>query len=469
MMDEPDTEEPEGTTTGETLPAPPLKETSEAISKAAIALLLKEPFFAHILGNLPRILTDQTPTAAVAWDGSRITLLVNPNFFYTEINEAVIPFHQTSARAAILKHEVLHIVFRHLFRKKGNIPEIENIAADLVVNQYIGEWHVDESSLVNIIDYADLDIEHEESVDYYYGKLISLYRELLENGLVLPPDVLGRQGKAEIPEGSEKNWTESKQIRQIAAKTSAPISAENLGKVLISMRLRSLLSGDHSFWSKDGSAGKYIAGTLVLRATKRLTSAQWGSLPSYLRTAIGLIKDGRNSALDWKHLLRIFCAQSYKTQIRHTLKRKSKRFGTHPGIKVRRFSNLLVAVDTSGSIDQWTMESFFEEIDAIHISGASITILECDAEVHRTYPYEGKPPAHVEGNGGTDFEPVFQWMQDRPPYDGMVYLTDGYAGTPETQPNCRMMWVIPTHCRQDDQTLPFGPTIWIPSKEDSWN
>jgi hypothetical protein len=46
-----------------------------------------------------------------------------------------------SERIAVLKHETLHLVFKHLFRNRKYCTNsfLYNIAADLVVNQYIGK------------------------------------------------------------------------------------------------------------------------------------------------------------------------------------------------------------------------------------------------------------------------------------------------------------------------------------------
>ncbi len=44
-------------------------------------MLLKEPFFAHLLSGIVRNVTKEIPTAAVGLRGSNINLFVNDNFF----------------------------------------------------------------------------------------------------------------------------------------------------------------------------------------------------------------------------------------------------------------------------------------------------------------------------------------------------------------------------------------------------
>ncbi|NBV87738.1 MAG: hypothetical protein EBS01_16040, partial [Verrucomicrobia bacterium] len=66
------------------------------------------------------------------------------------------------------------------------------------------------------------------------------------------------------------------------------------------------------------------------------------------------------------------------------------------------------------------------------------------------------------GGGGTEFEPVFHWMQQQGRFDGFLYLTDGYGPAPSTRPSCRLLWVV---ARKDHSgfagDLPFGPTVHL--------
>ena len=65
-------------------------------------------------------------------------------------------------------------------------------------------------------------------------------------------------------------------------------------------------------------------------------------------------------------------------------------------------------------------------------------------QVQRTYDYKGKFPKFIHGRGGTDFDPVFEYInRDRSvKYDGCIYLTDGYANAPIKKPRCKVFWVI---------------------------
>lgn len=390
--------------------------TEDEISRAAFGLLLEEPFYAHVLGGMPRVITKQVETAGLHWNGQQVQLRVNPEWFRKKLT--------IQQRKTSLKHEVLHVVFRHVFRHRDWNPALFSIAADLVVNQLLSPFKPLQG-WPTLEMFSELHLKTNQTADVYYAELAALLR------------------KTEDLKGSK--------------------SAATLLKLLAGRGMR----GDDSGW--DGgqddlgaSAGRYAVGSVLIRARERMPLDQWGSLPAALLSELERIMADRQPQIDWKRTVRIFCSSSGRTIIRHTSKRISKRYGTRPGIKVKRLQRILVAVDTSGSIDQATLEIFFTEIHAVWRAGATVHIVECDADMQRDYEYSGQTPSWVSGGGGTEFEPVFRWMQNKTRFDGMLYLTDGVGPAPETPPGCRMLWVVSgSSSAESAVSLPFGATVHL--------
>ncbi len=48
-------------------------------------MLIKEPFYAHLLSGVVRIYTDEIPTAAVGIKDNYIALFINTDFFLKEL------------------------------------------------------------------------------------------------------------------------------------------------------------------------------------------------------------------------------------------------------------------------------------------------------------------------------------------------------------------------------------------------
>ena len=141
-------------------------------------------------------------------------------------------------------------------------------------------------------------------------------------------------------------------------------------------------------------------------------------------------------------MLKLFSESSKKTFIKTTLKRPSKRYGTTPGIKIKRKQKLLIAVDTSGSIAVNELALFFGEINHIWRQSSEIMIVECDAAIQKKYDYKGTLPATIKGGGGTCFDPPINYGNTTYHPDAIIYFTDGYADEPKIKSRCPILWMI---------------------------
>jgi len=413
---------------------------ADEVSRGIVALLLKEPFYGHLLSGVVRRIDDKVPTAAVSLTPHGLHLIVNPEFFMKELKK--------DERVAVIKHEALHLLFRHLYRpliQKGD-AKLFNIAADLVVNQHVAPWPLPEMA-VTLRAFPDMDLEANQTLEWYYEKLKSL-NNAMQSG----------------------NASES------------PQSVEALQRVMGEPQ-----QGDHSFWFAGGGEGFGESGPEgsgggsvlseglrrameadlerhLLRARDHSASKGWGNLPAEIRTELDAIAQRRKPQIDWKRTLRLFASSGYRTEVVATNRRMSKRFGTFPGIRIRRKQRLAVVIDTSGSIGEEVLEVFFREIYGIWKNDAEVMVLECDADVQRAYDYKGKTPKAVEGGGGTSFDPALAWVSNprNGPFDACIYLTDGYASEPEVRPRCPMLWVITANGNVGNH-LKFGRFIQLPS------
>ena len=411
-----------------------VKNINDEISRCIIQLLLKEPFYAHLLSGIVRNYTDEISTAAVGIKDGKANLFINEQFFLKELTTF-------SSRVAVIKHETLHLLFKHLFRmdlKQYNL-KVFNIAADIVVNQYIGNWDLPKSA-VTLSSFPDLNLVKDESVEWYYKKITDLKTEI---------------------EKFKKNKNNSS-VDTDYSSLSSPISASSLERILTSES-----HSNHSMWGICDSTNNVISAEtdldrLIIQAKDRTSIKDYGNIPLELQTLINVIIDKRNPKINWKRALKIFSSSSRKTKVNYTIKKISKRYGTRPGTKIRRYQKLAVAIDTSGSIETNDFDLFFSEIHSMWNNGAEIEIIECDAAVQRCYNYNGKIPKYIQGGGGTSFDPVFKYINKErfKKYDGCIYLTDGYAPEPTVKPNCKVFWIITPDGLVGDH-LKFGRIVKI--------
>ena len=73
----------------------------------------------------------------------------------------------------------MHLLFKHLFRldlKKYDL-RLFNIAADIVVNQFIGNWNLPKTA-VTLSTFPDLKLVPDKSVEWYYERISNLNKEI---------------------------------------------------------------------------------------------------------------------------------------------------------------------------------------------------------------------------------------------------------------------------------------------------
>jgi predicted metal-dependent peptidase len=146
--------------------------------------------------------------------------------------------------------------------------------------------------------------------------------------------------------------------------------------------------------------------------------------------------------VNWRRILKLFANSSSRTKVRNTLRRPSKRYGTNPGIQVKKKQKVLIAIDTSGSIQMDELKEFFNEVYHIWKQGAQVKVVECDTIIHQTYNYRGKTPEKVSGGGGTAFEAPIKYANEEYRPDALVYFTDGYGSNPNIKSNCPILWLL---------------------------
>jgi predicted metal-dependent peptidase len=130
-----------------------------------------------------------------------------------------------------------------------------------------------------------------------------------------------------------------------------------------------------------------------------------------------------------------------------------------PSLRSETLGPVVVAVDTSGSIDDATLAAFAAEITAIMDEAASeaIHVVYCDDAIAGTETYEPGETVHLtpHGGGGTAFRPVFDWIarSDIQPVC-VVYLTDLCGSDFGPAPDYPVLWVS-----TDLPNAPFGEVI----------
>ena len=196
-----------------------------------------------------------------------------------------------------------------------------------------------------------------------------------------------------------------------------------------------------SLWEEDQFQARLI--TDLVQST-----TQWGSLPGNM---VELIKKAAEGKIDYRGALRTFRSSILSQKRRLTRMRPSRRFGFEQmGSHYDFTTRLLIAIDTSGSVDSDILGRYFRIITTFFKYGIQeIDVLMFDHEVQGMpikldEAKKNKQEFKVKGRGGTDFQAPVDYVKENPNYDGLIIITDGYAPTPEVPPFLRtkLLWVI---------------------------
>ena len=167
--------------------------------------------------------------------------------------------------------------------------------------------------------------------------------------------------------------------------------------------------------------------------------------------------------LPWRMLLARYMTAMARDDFSYM--RPSRREGDAilPSLKSSQVE-IVVVIDTSGSIRANEMDEFLSEISALKGQmRARVTLLACDSELAEDAPWVFEPweefrcPAEIQGGGGTDFRPVFEWLaqQGQQP-ELLVYFTDARGQFPQNEPNFPVIWLV-----KGKDPVPWGQRVQL--------
>ena len=135
-----------------------------------------------------------------------------------------------------------------------------------------------------------------------------------------------------------------------------------------------------------------------------------------------------------------------------------------PGRQNKSFRGI-VALDTSGST-MGILPEFVAELTGLLKSFGKydLTIIECDAQIQQVWTVSSNEPISdlkdhtFMGGGGTDFNPVFEYIRDYQLSPNiLIFFTDGYAVCPNTKPSYPVLWMV---TEGGVAPVPWGQTIF---------
>jgi predicted metal-dependent peptidase len=166
------------------------------------------------------------------------------------------------------------------------------------------------------------------------------------------------------------------------------------------------------------------------------------------------------SKVDWRDELRVALDRFSRDD--YTQMPPNKKF-LHLGIYLPSSTSekfkLVVAIDSSGSVDEELLGEFLSELNFLMntIASYEIDLLVCDERIrsHTTFYGGDSLDAKIEGGGGTDFRPVFEFIKEElQDTKLLLYFSDLDGVFPKEEPPYSVKWVTPK-----EKNVPFGELI----------
>ena len=372
----------------------------EELTKARSLLVLDHCFWGMLAMRLKMV--EEPLCDTLATDGE--TMYFNPKFI-AELS--------TAEQIGVEAHEVMHCAMGDIWRLDSREPFIWNMACDYVNNKMLLEagFTLPEGALVN-------DAYDKMSKEEVYNILIKTAQKQPKLG---------------------KGYGDGKGKGQ-GQKYQDPGKCGSMFKPADPTK------------AKDSEVEWKTA-------TANAVNMSQGKLPSNMRKT--LKDDVLDPPLPWHVLLRDFVQRTARND--YNWNRPNRRYLPQgiilPGLLSDELPMTVVAVDTSGSTNRF-QERFANEVSGVLGSfNTTITVIHCDARVQEVKEYQTADlPIKLSprGGGGTDFRPVFEYVEKEGITPAcLIYLTDLYGTFPKDEPDYPIMWVsiVP------NKKAPWGETV----------
>ncbi len=406
------------------------------LATARTRLILDKPFLGALVLRLPMVEADAKWCETTFSDGK--TFYYNPDYI------DALDAEQTQFA---LSHEALHCALSHFHRRGHRVKHRWELACDYAVNPLLIKDGLKPTP----------DAQYLREYEGMTAEEIYPCLEDMDNGgeRDLEDNRDDNDSDGDREKEQNKGGGNSEREREKNDKTSGQGSEEDSND-----------QGSSMGNSPPPEMSQQELEDLSVQWQQRMAAAaqqalQSGKLEGEMARMVDYLLQPR---LPWRMLLARFLTATARDD--YSYARPSTRRGdpaVYPSLRSHQV-NVVVAVDTSGSISEEEIQEFISEIDSIKSQvRARVTLLSCDSDLNYGCPWyfeawdEFRFDVEIRGGGGTNFRPVFNWIeqQDSAP-DALVYFTDAEGVFPEAEPHYPVVWLVKGKAK-----VPFGERIQL--------
>jgi len=379
----------------------------------------------------------------------------------------------------MLEHPYFGTIASALHIEKSD--DIESFVSDGKVLHYNDEYF--ESVAVTDVEFALANgamhsvLKHEKRLGSRYEWLWQLATDytinsmLVKNGLTLPEkanfqdrfDGMYAEEVYEILRSEIKHQETSDEDSSDEDNQEANDNSDKISKEQQKIEVANTHFMDDSDTQKDTSdmtleeEAENIQKEFLEQVFKKMN--RQGTLPKDLKY---LVPEYFSHTINWREMLYRYIASYAKSSFSFVPPNMKY---LYRGIYLPSLSSdllrIVVAIDTSGSVDETLLGIFLGEVQSIteQYPNFEIDIITADAQIqsHEVFLPGETLNYEVKGRGGTDFRPVFEYIDKYVDYPTLLlYFTDGFGTFPESEPNYDILWVM-----TEEIEVPFGEVVLI--------
>jgi len=395
------------------------------LSAARTQLILDKPFLGALVLRLPLVEGDESWCKTTYTDMKKL-------YYNADFIEQLKP----TETQFVLAHEALHCALSHFARRQHRIRHRWDLACDYAINPIlVREGLTAPPNVMLMWDYEGMSAEE-------------IYPLLSDNENDAQNELGQDNQQGDQEQGEESNQGEGKNTESQKLSGQQQDDAEQ-GKGQSG-------EGKQTPDGKQNQPPPQLNNDEVQSLTTQWQQRMAGAAQQAMQAGklsqalMRLVDHLLQPQLPWRMLLARYMTATARED--YSYSRPSSRRG-EPAIFPRLRShqvNVVAAIDVSGSIATSELKEFLAEINQIKAQiRAKVSLLACDANIDPDGPWEYEPweefvlPKMFSGGGGTDFRPVFDWVenQDLNP-DLLVYFTDAEGDFPNQQPLYPVIWLV---------------------------
>jgi predicted metal-dependent peptidase len=406
-----------------------MNELETKLAAARTRLILDKPFLGALVLRLAATAADPKWCATTATDARRL--------YYNAEYVRALDLEQLQF---VLAHEALHCALSHFARRGHRIKHRWDLACDHAINPLLVEDGLRPPPGVLIEDsFKGMTAEEiypcieENSAEQPMDR--HLYDEQEGEGGTGPqdPDSAHDEGGGTADGGGSQPEAE---LDEHSGRASQPPPLTAAERETLSVQWQQRMAGAAQQAMQAGKLGGSLA-----RIIDHLLQPQ----------------------LPWRMLLARYASATARDD--YSYARPSRREGAAilPSLRSAEV-NLVIALDVSGSVSDEEVREFLAEINALKGQiRARITLHACDVRLAQDGPWlfepweEFRAPREFQGGGGTNFRPIFDWIDTlgQEP-DLLVYFTDAQGQFPDAEPHYPVIWLVKGKAK-----VPWGTRIQL--------